>query len=246
MADKPPYFPFYPKDFSADDAVEAMSTTAVGAYILLLCKAWHQEPPATLPDDDRLLARWSRLSLDEWSEVKPEVIAAFTLCGDGRWQQKRLRNEYAKYRETSRKNREAAKQRWAKEKGDANAMRTHSERNANAMPRASDSGSNSAPKDSSTEIPKILNTERFRAQWEAWKQHRRETRKKLTPTSASRQLKRLEKMGHDNAIAAIEHSIANGWQGIFEPDGKQARPGTDRRSRVEAPAGKYDGKGIDL
>lgn len=85
---KPPYFPFYPKDFAADDAVELMSTKAVGAYILLLCKAWHQDPPASLPNDDRVLARWSRLEPDDWREVKPEVVAAFTVGSDGRLHQK--------------------------------------------------------------------------------------------------------------------------------------------------------------
>ena len=31
-----------------------------------------------------------------------------------------------------------------------------------------------------------------------------------------RQLKALSEMGPDRAVAAIEHSIRNGWQGIFE------------------------------
>jgi len=59
-----PYFPFYPDDFAADAVVEMLSTTGIGCYALLLCKAWRESPPGTLPDDDRLLSRWSRLAND--------------------------------------------------------------------------------------------------------------------------------------------------------------------------------------
>jgi hypothetical protein len=31
-------------------------------------------------------------------------------------------------------------------------------------------------------------------------------------------------MGHDEAIEAINQSIANGWQGIFPPKGKKLAP----------------------
>ena len=41
----PPYFPFYPDDFASDGKVEAMTTEEVGAYTLLLCKAWREDPP---------------------------------------------------------------------------------------------------------------------------------------------------------------------------------------------------------
>lgn len=97
MAGKNPlhFFSFYPRDFASDGAVEAMSTKAVGAYILLLCKAWFESPPGTLPDDDVTLAKWSRLSAKDWAEVKAEVMAAFKKSGD-RWKQKRLAEEHGK------------------------------------------------------------------------------------------------------------------------------------------------------
>lgn len=89
------YFAFYPRDFASDGAVEAMSTKAVGAYILLLCKAWFETPAGTIPDDDMTLARWARMSDMDWDSVKAEVMAAFRKSG-GRWKQKRLAEEYAK------------------------------------------------------------------------------------------------------------------------------------------------------
>ena len=88
----PPYFPFYPRDFSSDGVVEAMSTKAVGAYTLLLCKAWFEDPAGSLPKDDVVLARWARVSDLEWSSIRLEVVAAFRDAGT-RWVQKRMTTE---------------------------------------------------------------------------------------------------------------------------------------------------------
>jgi uncharacterized protein YdaU (DUF1376 family) len=78
----PPYFPFYPDDFACDGKVEAMTTEEIGAYTLLLCKAWCEDPPGSIPDDDRVLARWTRLAPDRWKECRTGVLAAFTLGTD--------------------------------------------------------------------------------------------------------------------------------------------------------------------
>jgi uncharacterized protein YdaU (DUF1376 family) len=89
-----PGFVFYVDDFSSDEKVEAMTTEEVGAYILLLCKAWRSSPPATIPDDDSVLCRWTRLGPERWAECKQRVLAAFTPCADSRLLQKRMRQEY--------------------------------------------------------------------------------------------------------------------------------------------------------
>lgn len=96
MPGKPPYFPFYVNDFAADDVVEAMTTEQVGAYALLLCKAWMQTPAGTVPADDAILARWARVSARTWDRIKSGVLAAFALGQDGRYHQKRMEVEYAK------------------------------------------------------------------------------------------------------------------------------------------------------
>ena len=96
--DRPHYFAFYPSDFANDINVEAMSTLQVGAYLLLLCKAWQAEPPASLPSDDVVLARLSRVELAVWLEIKSGVLALFRPGTDGRLHNKRLRQEYDKAR----------------------------------------------------------------------------------------------------------------------------------------------------
>jgi hypothetical protein len=56
----------------------------------------------------------------------------------------------------------------------------------------------------------------FQAAWDSWILYRRESKKKLTRTGARRQLARLAEWGEQRAIAAINLSIAQGWQGIYE------------------------------
>ncbi len=70
---------------------------------------------------------------------------------------------------------------------------------------------------SKEELPESLNTVDFLINWAAWIAHRCEIRKPLTPTAARQQIAKLEAMGERRAVAALKHSTANGWQGIFEP-----------------------------
>lgn len=53
------------------------------AAVLLWCVAWHQVPAASLPDDDRLLARHSG-ALGKWRKVKAQALRGFIKCSDGR------------------------------------------------------------------------------------------------------------------------------------------------------------------
>ena len=50
--------------------------------------------------------------------------------------------------------------------------------------------------------------------WAAWEQHRKEIKKKLTPTSIRLQLKFLEE-NKENHTQIIKNSIVNGWTGLF-------------------------------
>jgi uncharacterized protein YdaU (DUF1376 family) len=143
--EKPPYFPFYVQDFSSDGIVEAMTTQQVGAYILLLCKSWREDPPGSLPSNDLTLSRWSRMTSDEWTASRDGVLAAFTLGTDGRYYQKRMREEYKKlvdlYKKRSDAGRTAAKERWKDAIRITNASDSHIERSSNECQQVSDSDS---------------------------------------------------------------------------------------------------------
>jgi hypothetical protein len=99
------------------------------------------------------------------------------------------------------------------------------------------------------EIPTELDTTEFRQAWGQWVKHRAEIGKKLRPTSTQQQLSRLKGFGHDRAIAAINHSIANGWQGIHEPTTQtpnRAGHVQPNLSRVAASDGKYANVGAKV
>ena len=114
--DRPPGFFLYVLDLVADGKVEVMTTDEFGAYILLLCKAWFEDPPGSIPDDDYTLSRWTRLTPDQWTERRTRVLAPFRLGMDSRWHQKRMRKEFEKMRASLRKRSEAgsyaAAQKW--------------------------------------------------------------------------------------------------------------------------------------
>lgn len=70
-------------------------------------------------------------------------------------------------------------------------------------------------------LPLPFDSPDFKLFWQNWQQHRAEKKASLTPTAIRQQLERLAEMGEERAIAALKHSMANGWQGIYESN---ARP----------------------
>jgi hypothetical protein len=52
--------------------------------------------------------------------------------------------------------------------------------------------------------------------WNEWLQYRSEGGKKITPSTAKRQLKTLSVLTEKEAVERIERSIHNGWTGLFE------------------------------
>lgn len=68
--------------------------------------------------------------------------------------------------------------------------------------------------------------------WAKWCRHRSELRKPLTRQATESQIAELAKLGEARAIAAIYHSLRNGWQGIFEP--KADSPGAGYGHRPSA------------
>jgi uncharacterized protein YdaU (DUF1376 family) len=138
---------FYPDDFSSDGKVEVMTTEEVGAYTLLLCKSWRENPPGSVPNDDTVLARWARLTLDRWAECRIRVLAAFTLGKDSRWYQPRLRSEFNKLLRARRQKKlqglKGAQLRW----------HNHSLAKEGPLPRDSISSSSSISQNLKTPLP---------------------------------------------------------------------------------------------
>ena len=105
-----PFFPIWVKDFLGDNRVAAMTTEEVGAYFLLLLNAWQEEPPATLPNDDVLLARMARMDAGRWMGCRNLVLPCFGQTRDGRrLVQKRLKAVYDEAVQKSSKRSDAGK-----------------------------------------------------------------------------------------------------------------------------------------
>jgi uncharacterized protein YdaU (DUF1376 family) len=156
----PPAFQFYANDFASSATVEAMSTKAVGAYVLLLCKAWHQDPVGTIPENDDILSKWARVSRREWENIKKSVLAAFELI-DGRWHQERMKTEWQKLlthrAERAESGANGAKKRWQKDsKRIAEPSVSHASANSYDMAK-NGSSSSSSSSDIKTPIPPLGN-----------------------------------------------------------------------------------------
>jgi len=81
-------------------------------------------------------------------------------------------------------------------------------------------------------LPPELDTDAFRVSWQAWREHRREIKKALTPSSTKMQLRMLAGLGAVVAIDAINESVRCGWTGLFPPtEGKNGKHKTTRGQR---------------
>lgn len=67
-------------------------------------------------------------------------------------------------------------------------------------------------------IPEALNTPEFLQAWNEWQEFRRQKHATLTALSMHKQLSQFSEWGIARSIAAIEHTIRKGWQGLREPD----------------------------
>ena len=82
------WMPFYWAEYLAD--TEHLSTEEHGAYLLLIGAYWRAGGP--LVDDDRRLARITRLSLRRWKVIR-ETLAEFFTITDQKWHLKRIDDE---------------------------------------------------------------------------------------------------------------------------------------------------------
>lgn len=109
--------------------VMLMDWDARGMHLHLMCIAWQQHPPCTLPDDDEILQKWLGNPAD-WPRLKKQILRAWKTEG-GRLVQNGLLAEWQKQQRFSQSRSENASKRWAKVRaqqtectGDAHADHT--------------------------------------------------------------------------------------------------------------------------
>ncbi|NQV29234.1 MAG: hypothetical protein HQ518_33180 [Rhodopirellula sp.] len=75
------------------------------------------------------------------------------------------------------------------------------------------------------QIPESLDTDAARKALDEFREHRRQMKKPLTALAESKLLTEWSSKGADRFVAAVNHSIARGWQGVFERDDGTGRNG---------------------
>ena len=84
-----------------------------------------------------------------------------------------------------------------------------------------------------------LQTDAFKAKWAEYVAYRRQAKfRTLKPASITKLAKQLAEWGHDVAIASIDETIRNGWQGLFEPKAGAGGVSAGKREWTP-PAGEY-------
>ena len=93
--------------FLSSELIALAAPEEIAAALMLWCRAWQQVPHGSLPNDERVLAAFSRSK--NWKKVRDMALRGFVLCSDGRLYHRTLckkvqeawaqRQAYAKRRE---------------------------------------------------------------------------------------------------------------------------------------------------
>lgn len=218
----PAWMPLYIADYLKDTV--HLSAAEHGAYMLLIMRYWQD---GGLPEDERLIARFSRLQPAEWEESR-DVLAS--LFGPN-WSHPRIDEELAKAAAIIDKRRHAAEQMHAKRnaKNDAhasaNAEHVHCESSDTRVPYLSPSPrqeeQNEAIASSSDPVSEMVDVYH-----EAMAPAGCPRVLKLTPSRKASALQRLKDCGgmdgwrHAMAKARaspfLTGASANGWKADFD------------------------------
>lgn len=85
-----PALPFFTDAFIGDTT--HLTAEETGAYLMLLFIEWRTDD-CTLPDDDKILARYARTTFQRWLNIRSTVMSFFQKDSNGRWFQRRLVDE---------------------------------------------------------------------------------------------------------------------------------------------------------
>jgi uncharacterized phage protein (TIGR02220 family) len=112
MAKFDSWMPLYVADYKADTT--RLNTEQHGAYLLILMDYWRNGPP---PNDDKVLAQITGLTVSRWKSMRPVIERFFTVTDV--WKQKRADREMAKASELagnlSDRGKKGAEARWNKD-----------------------------------------------------------------------------------------------------------------------------------
>lgn len=159
-----PALPLWTDAYLADTG--HLTTLEHGAYLMLLMSMWRAG--GQLPNDDRKLARFAKLTTPQWQRIKDTIMEFMTVSSDELTvSQGRLADELQYVRDHSKKQAQNSRQRWGNrtatpgpvgqhpdhlsDESEANPMETLNDGDAMGMPNASQT-------DAPTPTPNIVDT----------------------------------------------------------------------------------------
>jgi len=218
---KSPAFQWYPADWLSDMRVRLLPWAAKGLYVDLLCYCWRE---GYIPADSTAIAQLC--GCHDLAMIE-QCLELFCVTDDPtKLNHKRLEKERVKQNdhrnERSESGKKGAKARWNKGKQQKTKQDSSANGSAIKQPLAKNGSSSSTATSvlvsTNVDTPMPFDSADFKLFWSNWEQHRKEKKAKLTPTARNQQLEKLKDMGEHRAIAALKHSLANGWTGIFEEE----------------------------
>lgn len=202
-----PWMPLNVEDYMSDTL--HLSAAEHGAYLLLIMRYWKD---GGLPNDDRMVQRFSRLTPEQWEESR-DVIAAFF---DEGWRHSRIDTELAKAADIIEKRRSAANGRHTKGKSNASAEQVQSNSSDTRVPpstldissslRSEDSARREKPEIILQAVLDPLNAKSFA----------RHLGRKLTPEMAEllvETLREVKRLG-GNPVEAVKLAMRRGWASL--------------------------------
>lgn len=192
--------------------VEGLSLEEQGAYFVLIRQLWVLGPLS-----DQQVRRYVRGNFDAVRDrmVERDGLLTFAWLEKARETGQRAqdqRSEAGRISATKRNDRSTTVKRSSNDRSTDVLSVSMSESNSQSM-----SSSNSSVTRAKKVEPDLCAPEAYADEWNEWLAHRRDIRKPMTLRAQRALMDSFTGWEVDRIKAAIRHSIANGWRGIFEP-----------------------------
>lgn len=204
---------FYPKDWLAEHSLKACSLAARGLWMEMLCLMSDNEERGFLKYDADALAMVVGKGADEIKLLLYELEQAHVFSRDehGRIFSRRMVRDHGRLQ---------ASRKFGKRGGNPallyNLHPAPPHDSEDDRSKMLDTTVALTPTDNHTLNPLFLDHD-FYVAWSQFVEHRRDMKKPLSSKAAGLILKDCKKWGAKVATCALEESIKNGWQGVFEP-----------------------------
>lgn len=205
MAKELPYFKFEPGGWE-NGKIQVCSFEAQGIFINVCSMYWQRLGDLSYKLAVQKICKGNATAFDSLVDEGVLKVDNGMICIDF------LNEQLAEFEDLSKTNSKNARSGWEKRKNNATALQSESDPNAIREEKKREDKrkeENKKPFD----VP-FLNGSL--AAWNEWEKHRIEIKKKLTPSTAKKQIQFLGGRGDPEIIAIINQSIEKGWTGLFE------------------------------